>query len=116
MEKYGHDYVPNPRMVNLAHQNGPLPQGFLEGMQEAEAFKNKDFIRMHASTLAKVDFFRHVIILAQKGKLRTASRSWGVRVDRLLEGRTAKMLALIAGIVGALVAIYQAWLWLKGRI
>jgi hypothetical protein len=29
-------------MINLAQQNGPLPQ------QEAEAFKNKDFIRMHA--------------------------------------------------------------------
>ena len=37
----------------------------LTGEQEAEAFKKKDFIRMHASTLAKVEFFRHVIILAQ---------------------------------------------------
>ena len=112
--KYGRDYVPDPKMMNLALQNGPLPQGFLTGEQEAAAFKNKDFIRMHASTLAKVDFFRHVILLAQQGRLRTATSSWGVRVDRLLEGRTAKVFALGAGVVGALVAIYQAWLWLKG--
>lgn len=112
--KYGRDYVPDPKMMNLALQNGPLPQGFLTGEQEAAAFKNKDFIRMHASTLAKVDFFRHIILLAQQGRLRTATSSWGVRVDRLLEGRNAKVIALGAGVVGALVAIYQAWLWLKG--
>lgn len=112
--KYGRDYVPNPRMINLAQQNGTLPQGFLTGEQEAEAFKNKDFIRMHASTLAKVDFFRHVILLAQQGRLRTATKNWGVRVDRLLESRMAKVIALAAGMVGAAVAVYQAVLWFKG--
>ena len=100
--KYGRDYVPDPKMMNLALQNGPLPQGFLTGEQEAAAFKNKDFIRMHASTLAKVDFFRHIILLAQQGRLRTATSSWGVRVDRLLEGRIAKVIALGAGVVGGL--------------
>ena len=115
--KYGRDYVPNPRMINLAQQNGSLPQGFLTGEQEAEAFKNKDFIRMHASTLAKVDFFRHVIVLAQQGRLRTATKNWGVRIDRLLESKTAKIIALaagVAGVVGAIVAIYHIVLWLKG--
>ena len=112
-ERYGRDYVPNPRMINLAQQNGPLPQGFLNGEQEAEAFKNKDFIRMHASTLAKVDFFRHVIVLARQGRLRTANKNWGVRIDRLLESRTARTIALAAGVVGTLVAIYQIVLWLK---
>jgi hypothetical protein len=111
--KYGRDYVPNPRMINLAQQNGPLPQGFLTGEQEAEAFKNKDFIRMHASTLAKVDFFRHVIVLAQQGRLRTATKNWGVRIDLLLESRTAKSIALVAS-VAVLVAIYRIVLWLKG--
>jgi hypothetical protein len=106
-ERYGRDYVPNPRMINLAQQNGPLPQGFRNGEQEAEAFKNKDFIRLHASTLAKVDFYRHVIALAQQGRLRTANKNWGARIDRLLESRTARTIALSAGVVGALVAIYQ---------
>jgi hypothetical protein len=112
--RYGDDYVPNPRMLNLALENGSHPQGFLTGEQEAEAFRAKDFIRMHASTLAKVDFFRHVIILAQKGKLRTAKRNWGSRLDRLLEGRTAKAILLAAGVVGVLVGIYQVILWLRG--
>jgi hypothetical protein len=119
-EKYGNNYVPNPRMINLARQNGDLPQGFLTGEQEADAFKHKDFIRMHASTLAKVDFFCHVIVLAQKGKLRTASKTWGVRVDRLLESSSAKVVALLvaiigtpATIIGAIIGIYKAILWFK---
>ena len=112
-ERYGRDYVPNPRMINLARQNGPLPQGFLNGEQEAEAFKNKDFIRMHASTLAKVDFFRHVIVLAQQGRLRTANKNWGVRIDRLLESRTARTVALAAAVVGAPATVYQIVVWLK---
>jgi hypothetical protein len=112
-EKYGRDYVANPRMMNLVKMNGTVPQGFLTGEQEAEAFKRQDFIRMHASTLAKVNFFRHVIVLAQRGRLKTASRSWGVRVDRLLESRSAKLAALIAAILGVIgVSLYQLFAWL----
>jgi hypothetical protein len=68
---------------------------------------------MNTSTIAKVDFFRHAIVLAQNGKLRTSGNGWGVRVDRLLESRTAKAAALVAGGVEGLVALWQAFLWLR---
>jgi hypothetical protein len=55
--RYGSDYVPDPRMPSLMELNGPRIQGFLTGKEEAEAFKSKDFIRMNASTIAKVGFF-----------------------------------------------------------
>ena len=114
-EKYGIDYVQNPKMKNLMILNGNLPQGFLDGAQEAAAFKAKEFIRMHASTISKVEFFRHAIILAQKGRLRTESKGWGVKIDRLLESRWAKAAALVAAVVGVAVGIYQAYLWVLGR-
>ena len=112
--KYGSDYAPDPKMKNLILLNGALPPTFLDGAQESAAFKAKDFIRMHASTISKVEFFRHAIILAEKGKLHTASKGWGVRVDRLLESRGAKIAALVAAIVGVCVGLYQGFLWLKG--
>jgi len=112
-EKYGRDFAQSPRMINLARLNGPLPQGFLSGQQEADAFKSKDFIRKHASTLAKVDFFRHVIILAQKGKLRTASRGWEARIDRLMESRANRAGGLLGWVIGLIVGIYQLYLWLR---
>jgi hypothetical protein len=59
-ERYGRDYAPDPKMKNLVLLNGPLPPAFLDGAQEAAAFKAKDFIRMHTSTICKVEFFRHL--------------------------------------------------------
>ena len=34
--------------------------------------------------------------------------------DKHLESRTAKVIALAAGVVGAMVGLYQAVLWFKG--
>jgi hypothetical protein len=54
---------------------------------------------------------------AQQGRLRTATKNGGVRIDRLLESRTAKstaVVASVAGVAGVLVAIYRIVLWLKG--
>lgn len=113
-EKYG-EYAEHPRMKNLVLLNGALPPAFLDGAQEAAAFTSRDFIRMQSSTICKVEFFRHVIVLAAKGRLRTASKGWGVLVDRLLEGRSAKVIALAAAVVGVLVGLYQGYLWLLGR-
>ncbi len=115
-EKYGSDYAPDPKMKNLVLLNGALPPTFLDGAQEAAAFKAKEFIRMHSSTICKVEFFRHVIVLAERGKLRTASKGWGVRIDRLLESRTAKIAALAAAVIGVLVGIYQAYLWVSAPV
>lgn len=112
-EKYG-DYAEHPRMKNLVLLNGALPPAFLDGAQEAAAFKSRDFIRMQSSTICKVEFFRHVIVLASKGKLRTASKGWGILVDRLLESRSAKIIAVVAAVVGVLVGLYQGYLWLRG--
>ncbi len=52
----------------------------LDGAQECAAFKVKDFIRMHASTIRKVEFLHHAIHLAGAGKLRTAGKG-GVWLD-----------------------------------
>ena len=112
--KYGADYAADPKMKSLVLLNGSLPPTFLDGAQESAAFKAKDFIRMHASTIFKVEFFRHAIILAGRGKLRTSGKSWGVWIDWLLESRGAKIAALLAVIVGVLVGAYQAYLWAKG--
>jgi hypothetical protein len=111
--KYGADYAPDSKMKNLVLLNGALPPTFLDGQQEAAAFKAKEFIRMHSSTICKVGFLHHVIVLAEKGKLRTASKGWGVRIDRLLESRGAKIAVLAAAAVRVLVGVYQLFLWVK---
>jgi hypothetical protein len=91
--RYGADYAPDPRMKSLMALQGDLPKQFMDGSEESEAFRRMEFIRMNASTIAKVQFFRHAIELARRGKLKTAGNKLVNRIDRLLESRTARVLA-----------------------
>jgi hypothetical protein len=93
-ERYGSDYAPHPRMLNLMQLNGERAPTFLSGAEESEAFKQKEFIRMNTSTITKVEFFRHVIVKAQQGKLKTSGSEILTRVDRLLESRWSRVAAL----------------------
>jgi hypothetical protein len=111
-DRYGDDYAPDPRMASLMDLNGGRVQGFLSGKEEAEAFKAKDFIRMNASTIAKVGFFSHVISAASRGKLKTAGKGFANFVDRLLESRKARIVAAIAALFGLAVSIVQIVLWI----
>lgn len=98
--KYGQNYAPDPRMLKLMEMNGRRDPRFLTGDEEAAAFQRKEFIRMNSSTISKVEFFRHVIKQAIIGKLHTAGKSLGIKVDRLLESRISKVLAIILTIAG----------------
>jgi hypothetical protein len=93
-ERYGDSFAPNPRMLSLMLQNGARDQRFLDGKEETEAFRAKDFIRMHSSTISKDEFFHHAIQLAMQGKLKPAGRSLPILIDRVLEGRLARLAAL----------------------
>jgi hypothetical protein len=85
----------------------------LSGKEESEALKAKDFIRMNASTIAKVEFFSHVISAALKGKLKTAGHGFLNLVDRLLESRKNRAFAAVAAAVGLVVGVIQLVLWIS---
>jgi hypothetical protein len=105
--RYGSDYAPDPRMKNLMMLNGKVVRGFLTGEEEAKAFKAGEFVRLNGSTISKVDFFRHVITLALRGKLKTAGKSLTHLVDRVLESRSARMWAMTGTTIGVLLGIYN---------
>jgi hypothetical protein len=81
-------------MKSLILLQGDLPKQFLDGAEESEAFRAGEYIRMNASTISKVQFFRHAIELALRGKLHTAGSSIFNKVDKLLESRAARVAAL----------------------
>jgi hypothetical protein len=111
-QRYGSDYAPDPKMLSLMELNGGKVQGFLSGYDEAEAFKAKDFIRMHTSTIAKVGFFSYVVSSALNGKLKTAASGLLHILDRLLESRNARVLAALGVLIGLIVGVIQLGLWL----
>jgi hypothetical protein len=57
---------------------------------------------MNELTNTKVHFFRHVIDLALRGKLKAAGRSLANRIDKLLESRTSRVLAFTGTSLGLL--------------
>jgi hypothetical protein len=91
--KYGELYADHPQLLNLMKLQGDLPMHFLTGEQESACFANQDFIRMHLSTISKVQFFSYVIKQAIRGKLKTISKDFVNRIDRLLESRVARVVA-----------------------
>ena len=85
---FGRKYIGNPRMEKLVDKNHMTKLGFLTGAQEAEAFENKQYIKLRNSTLRKVDLFYSFITSAAEGKLKTDA-TWkdiyGVSVQSVYE-------------------------------
>ena len=110
-DRYGNEFAKDPRMLNLMLLNGQRDQRFLTGAEEAEAFSALEFIRMNSSTISKVEFFRHVILLIEQGKLKTQGRGFLVAIDRLLESRGARVVTLGTSVLGAVVTLATIILW-----
>lgn len=113
-DRYGPRYAGHPKLKTLMELNGGIPRHFLEGKEEIAAFENKEFIRMHSSTLTKIGFFSSAMNKLVRGKLHTASRGFGVMLDRIFEGRASKATGLLSMIVGTSVGLWQIYLWLNG--
>lgn len=111
-DRYGSNYAAHPKMNSLMELNGGAHRHFLTGAEEVKAFQSNEFIRMHNSTLAKASFFLRTIHMLVRGKLKTASRGWGVALDKLFEGRTAKALGIVGAAVGIGVGVWQTLLWI----
>lgn len=58
---YGVGYVGHPRMEKLLEINSIKAKDYLPGQQEADAFANGDYIKLHMSTLRKVDVFSNIL-------------------------------------------------------
>jgi hypothetical protein len=74
IQKYSVQYVGNPRMEKLYKLNKIKPLDWLSGADEAKAFENKEYIRLHQSTLRKVDIIANLLERAANNTLITESK------------------------------------------
>lgn len=96
LKKYGKDCVDHPRMINLMELNGGKPRDMLTGQEEVEAFKAKEYIKLHNSTMAKAYWFQNIFWLLLKNKILTQRSNWKEKVNRITESTPAKVLSFIA--------------------
>lgn len=71
---YGVGYAGHPRMEKLLEQNRIKAKDYLNGQQEAEAFANKEYVKLHMSTLRKVDVFANILNRTVNNNLKVNSK------------------------------------------
>lgn len=71
---YGVSYIGHPRLSKLIDKNRIAHQDFLTGQEEADAFENQEYIKLHQSTLRKVDIMANILGRAADGTLKTNAR------------------------------------------
>jgi hypothetical protein len=75
VDLYGATYISHPRLEKLSEKNKISMRDFLLGKDEATAFDNKEFVKLHQSTLRKTDVLANIFELTSSNKLETNS-SW----------------------------------------
>lgn len=110
VDLYTNEYVPHPRIIKLIEMNQITAKDLLDGQSEAGAFKNKEFVKLHQSTLRKVDVFCNFLGRALDGSLKTKATWWEVNgvsikvVGELISKHWA--FTLIAGSIGIAAGVY----------
>ena len=70
---YGLRYAGHPRLESVMNHNQITHQDFLSGKQEAAAWDSREFVKLHQSTLRKVDVMANIAGRAHSRSLLTLS-------------------------------------------
>ncbi|SFH87670.1 hypothetical protein [Pisciglobus halotolerans] len=76
-QRFTKGYASHPRIESLIKMNNIKPKDFLSGKDEAQAFKEKNFVKLSMSTASKVDIFSNFLTLAIENKLVTKTPKKG---------------------------------------
>lgn len=71
---YGIKYIDHPRLQKLMEKNKITTKDFLGGSDEASAFKEKEYVKLHQSTLRKVDVLANITERSGNGYLKTNAK------------------------------------------
>jgi len=81
---YGPAYTGHPRFQSLSELNRISLKDFLAGSDEATAFESGEYVKLHQSTLRKVDVMANLFNRYEEGNLKTQSGWWQPYGSRIL--------------------------------
>ena len=108
---YGDSYISHPRLENLVKKNSISDLDFLNGEAESKAFDNGEYVKLHQSTLRKVDVLSHIIDLTSDNTLKTNARLteiYGGYPTLAIEKMKEHWIFILVCIIGAIASITQA--------
>jgi hypothetical protein len=114
IDAYGVRYVGHPRLTKLLEKNKITSLNYLTGAQEAEAFEKKEYVRLHQSTLRKVDVMSNIIIRTGDGSLKTNARwheiygmSWQSVGELIKEHWVFVIIAFLFSVISLVIGIFK---------
>lgn len=111
IDYYSEKYISHPRLLNIIKKNKMSTMDFLEGEDEAKAFKDKNYIKLHCSTLRKVDIFSSIIDRVNENTFKTNANifnRYGVSFQSIFEAKKdnwffAVIFFIIITIIGIII-------------
>ena len=121
IDLYGVNYIGHPRLESLIAKNSIAARDFLTGVKEAEAFQKKEFVRLHQSTLRKVDVLADLFERASNKSLKS-NATWvnkhGLTLPALAEFIKEHWLVTLlivgGGVLTFILRSRDLWHWFKG--
>ena len=71
---FGIGYIGHPRLERLVEKNKITSLNFLSGKDEAQAFEQQEYVKLHQSTLRKVDILANIADRTIDGTIRTNAK------------------------------------------
>jgi DNA mismatch repair ATPase MutS len=112
---YTTKYVEHPRLAKLIEMNKITAINFLNGASEAKAFDDGEYVKLHQSTLRKVDIFSNILGKIEDGSLRVNSDCFNlyklypqIWVEKIQTHWGYALFSIIASIVGFWVFLFNA--------
>lgn len=105
-KKYCLEYVSHKRMIKLMELNGGLPKDFLEGANEAEAFKKGEFIRLFNSTSDKAKWIARMFQKSLDGTLVVERSGWYQYSITIFDSTLYKVLGFL-GIMASIFSFFK---------
>jgi len=96
LEIYGKDCVDHPQMPALMELNGGKPRDMLSGKEESDAFRAKEYVKMHKSTISKVYWFYSLFNLLYRRKIRTARSNIQSKIHAFSDSWLFKLIGIVA--------------------
>ncbi|MEA5419724.1 hypothetical protein VB712_10865 [Spirulina sp. CCNP1310] len=108
MNVYGKNYIGHPRLESLTKKNKISDIGYLNGPDEAIAFEAREFVKLHQSTLRKVNVIANILEQTLEGNLKTDAKwyqVYGFHPKALLEIITEHWCWSLAGVIATIITI-----------
>ena len=103
-------YINHPRMINIIKYNHISTIDLLTGKEEADAFNAGEYMKLHKSTLRKIDCFESLLTRVEEGKFKNMSsaiQKYGVTPKALMDLADKNLATRLVMILSAFYGFYE---------